>query len=443
MMSKQQFRVAFVIVMTLVAQHSVRADEFDREPINYSTSKPVNCIEDLQQRIEQGQATLKFDKRRGYLADILKELNVSPSTQMLVFSKTSLQRHRIAPDTPRALYFNDDVYVGFCQDGDVLEISAVDPQLGTVFYTLEQHAAEKPQFMRQTDNCLLCHGSTQAQGIPGNLVRSVYADPEGFPILSSGSFRIDQTSPIEKRWGGWYVTGEHGSQKHLGNLIVRGKQQPEQIDNSRGQNVTDLAPLLDVAPYLTSHSDIVALMVFEHQAMAHNLLTQASFGTRQALHYQATLNRELNEPANHRWASTLSRIKSVGEPLVKYLLFSGEARLQAPIKGTSGFAEHFVRQGPRDPQGRSLRDLDLQTRLFKYPCSYLIYSRSFDALPPDVRDYVFQRLWDILQGKDQSPEFVQLTAADRTAILEILRATKPNLPSYWDADAGKHAPETE
>ncbi len=424
-------RIVVAVLLSLALPVMLRADDFDREPINYATSQPDNCIERLKQRIDQGSATLKFDSQRGYLPSVLQELNVSTTTQMLVFSKTSLQRQRIAPETPRALYFNDDVYVGFCQAGEVLEISAVDPQLGTVFYTLEQENSDKPKFVRQTDSCLLCHGSSQSQGIPGNLVRSVFPDAGGFPILSSGSFRIDQTSPVEKRWGGWYVTGEHGTQKHLGNLIVRGKQEPEEIDNSQGHNVTDLSSRFDVSAYLTPHSDIVALMVLEHQTMAHNLLTQANFTTRQALHYQATLNRELHEPPEHRWASTLSRIKSVGEPLVKYLLFSGEARLQCPIKGTSGFAEHFARQGPRDSQGRSLRDLDLQTRLFKYPCSYLIYSPAFDALPADVRDFVLQRLWTILQGEDQSPDFAHLTAADRTAIRQILLGTKPNLPDYW------------
>lgn len=409
----------------------VRADDFDREPINYATTQPRDCIARLQQRLDQGQATLQFEESRGYLKSVLQELEVSPTSQMLVFSKTSLQRQRITPETPRALYFNDEVYVGMCQEGDVLEISAVDPDLGTVFYTLDQQQTERPKFVRQTDSCLLCHGSSQAQGIPGNLVRSVYPDASGLPILTSGSHRIDQTSPLEKRWGGWYVTGLHGSQKHLGNLIVRGRQEPETIDNSAGMNVTDLSSRINLDGYLTPHSDIVALMVLEHQTMAHNLLTQANFSTRQALHYEATLNRELHEPADHRWASTLSRIKSVGEPLVRYLLFCDEARLTAPVQGTSGFADQFVKQGPRDSQGRSLRDFELKTRMFKYPCSYLIYSASFDALPKDVRDYVLQRMWDVLTGKDASKEFSHLSVADRVAIREILTATKPNLPSNW------------
>jgi hypothetical protein len=234
-----------MVVASFGVAAGLQADDFDREPINYTTSTPDNHVSRLQQRLDLGTAALKFDGERGYLRSVLDELRISPSTQMLVFSKTSLQRQRIAPTHPRAIYFNDEVYVGFCQAGEVLEFSAVDPQLGMVFYTLEQHEDDTPKFIRQTDGCLLCHGSSQNRGVPGNLVRSVYPDAGGFPILSSGSFRIDHTSPIEKRWGGWYVSGTHGTHKHLGNLILRGRQEPEQIDNSRGHNVTDLGSRLN------------------------------------------------------------------------------------------------------------------------------------------------------------------------------------------------------
>jgi hypothetical protein len=362
-------------------------------------------------------------------------LNVSPSSQTLVFSKTSLQRQRISPRTPRSLYFNDEVYVGFCQNGEVLEISAVDPHLGTVFYVLDQEEADAPQLLRQTDNCLLCHGSSQTLGVPGHLIRSVFPDAGGSPILSAGTYRIDQTSPLEKRWGGWYVTGQHGSQKHLGNLVIRGQQVKEPVDNALGQNVTDLSSRINVENLLTPHSDIVALMVLEHQAMAHNLLVQANFAARQALHYEQTLNRELGEPADHRWNSTTSRIKSAGEPLLKYFLFSGEAPLSEPIRGSSNFAEEFAARGKRDPLGRSLRDFDLQRRIFRYPCSYLIDSPSFHALPEEMRHYVWTRLADVLSGRDQSPPFAHLTAEDRTAIREILQATSSQLPAGWAEQA--------
>lgn len=406
-------------------------DEFEREPINYSKTAPVNAVSKLQERLNREEATLEFDPHFGYLKALLKELGVPSSSQTLVFSKTSLQRNRITSRTPRSLYFNDETYIGFCQQGDVLEISAVDPQLGAVFYTLDQEPAEQPQFVRQTDNCLICHGSSQTRGVPGHLLRSVFADASGSPILSAGTYRIDQTSPFEQRWGGWYVTGQHGAQRHLGNLVIRDQKVQEPVDNSAGHNIVDLSSRLRIDDLLTPHSDLVALLVLEHQAMAHNLLTHAAFTVRQALHYEQALNRELKEPADHRWPSTTSRIKSAGEPLVKYLLFSGEARLTEPVRGSCDFASEFAAHGPRDAQGRSLREFDLQTRVFRYPCSYLITSPSFLAMHDEMKSYIWTRFAEILSGRDPSPEFAHLSRADRQAVWEILRETHPQLPAGW------------
>ena len=419
------FKICPALAVAALSAVAAWAQDFEQEPIRYSQSTPDNRVSRLMEQVESGEVRLAHEDGLGYLRSLLAELKVPASSQMLVFSKTSLQRHRISPRTPRALYFNDDVYIGFCQDGDVLEISAVDPQLGAVFYTLDQDELPRPEFRRQADSCLICHGSSQTKEIPGHVVRSVFADASGLPILSSGTYRIDQTTPLEKRWGGWYVTGTHGEQKHLGNLIVAKRTQPEDIDNTTGLNQTSLAGRFDVASYLTPHSDIVALMVLEHQTDAHNYLTRANFLTRQAMHYQETLNRELHEPAGKMWDSTKSRIKNAGEPLVEYLLFSGEAELTAPISGTSRFTEEFSQQGPRDRAGRSLRDFDLNSRLFKYPCSYLVYSPSFAALPTEVKAYVLGRMLEVLAGEDQSGKFAHLSAADRLAIGEILSDTLP------------------
>jgi hypothetical protein len=405
--------------------------DIEREPINYAKAPASNPVSQLEHRLETGTKRLAYEPGVGYLRALLHELKVPQSSQMLVFSRTSLQRHRITPQKPRAIYFNDDVYVGFCQHGDVLEITAVDPQLGSVFYSLDQKQTERPRFVRQTESCLLCHGSSQNQGFPGHLVRSVFPDGDGNPILSSGTYRIDQTSPLTQRWGGWYVSGTSGKQTHLGNLIVRDKRQPEQIDNSAGLNVTDLSRCCSTRPYLTPHSDIVALMVLEHQTEMHNRITRANFLTRIALYEEAEFNKALGRPATYRSESTVSRIQNAGEPLVKYLLFSGEAKLTEKVQGTSTFAREFVQTGPRDRQGRSLRELDLQHRLFKYPCSYLIYSAAFDGLPDPVKDYVLKRLWDILNCRDKSADFTHLTAVDRRAILDILLQTKATLPGYW------------
>lgn len=408
------------------AADAVRGQDFEQAPINYAKRTPNNAASRLFADLEAGRKTLKFDEEFGYLPALLDALRVPRSSQTLVFSKTSLQRSRIAPETPRALYFNDDVYIGYCQQGEVVEISATDDELGTVFYTLDQRETHVPLWTRQTDNCLTCHASSSTNNVPGHLIRSVYSDVQGFPILSASSYRTDQTSPLEHRWGGWYVSGTHGAQKHLGNLVIRTHDEPEAVDNSAGQNVVDLSKLVDTERYLTPHSDLVALMVLEHQAPAHNRITHANFATRQALHYEAELNRELGEPAGKRWESTTSRIKSACEPLVEYLLFCDETPLTERIAGSSRFAEEFAAPGPRDKRGRSLRELDLTKRMFRYPCSYLIYSSSFAALPKEAKSYVYRRLHEILDGGDESPKFRHLTPGDRRAVREILRDTLPD-----------------
>ena len=420
-----------IIGAAFVVVHHSAAQEFEQEPIRYSQTEPDNRVSRLMEGLKSGDAKLPFEEPFGYLRSLLSALDVPVSSQMLVFSKTSFQRNRIGPRTPRALYFNDDVYIGYCQEGDVLEVSAVDSKLGAVFYTLEQDSQLAPRFRRQTDNCLICHGSSQTKEVPGHVVRSVFSDAAGLPVLSSGTYRVDQTTPLEKRWGGWYVTGTHGDQKHLGNLIVRGRIERDEVDNSAGLNQVSLDGRFDTSKYLTPHSDIVALMVLEHQTDAHNYITRANFLTRQAMHYQQSLNRELHEPADRMWDSTKSRIKSAGEPLVEYLLFSGEAKLTAPIRGISGFAEEFAKRGPFDRQGRSLRDLDLQTRVFKYPCSYLVYSSSFAALPHEAKDYVLRRMHEVLSGQDKSDKFKHLSPADSRAICEILSDTWPD----WTANS--------
>lgn len=424
---------AVLAALPILSSSTAASDaEYEHEAIGYTTVEPSNAVTRLQQRIARGEARLQYDEKTGWLRSVLRELSVDEASQMLVFSKTSLQRSRIAPETPRAIYFNDDVYVGFCRDGEVVEVTAADPQLGAVFYTVDQRDPAKPTLTRQTDNCLICHASSaHTGGVPGHVVRSVYTDAGGFPVLSAGSFRTDQTSPLEERWGGWYVTGgTQGTAKHLGNLIVRDKSRPEAIP-PENLNVTSLADRFDTSGYLTPHSDVVALMVMEHQTAAHNKLTAANFAAKRALWDEKVLDEAFGDGADEQRESTIRRINNAAEPVVEYLLFSGEAKLSGRISGTSGFAESFAAKGPQDSKGRSLRDLDLETRLFKYPCSYLIYSAAFDGLPQQLRDRVYLRLHEILTGKDAAEKYAHLSPADRQAILEILLETKADLPEYW------------
>ena len=408
------------------------AFEYDQDPINYSNAPVNDPVAVLQRKIEKGEVRLTRDAQHGYLKSLLDELKIPVSSQVLVFSKTSFQRNRISPKTPRALYFNDDVYVGFVHGGDVLEISSTDPTQGAIFYTVAQGKDHGAKFVRQTHACLQCHdSSSMTGGVPGHVVRSVFTDNTGQPLLSAGTFRTTQESPLKERWGGWYVTGTHGKQVHLGNAFLEDEEHPEKFDTAAGANVTSLANRFDASDYLSGHSDIVALMVLEHQTQMHNLITKASYLTRIAVRDQAEMNKALGEPADRVSDSTRSRVRSAAEPLVRHMLFADEAKLTDRIEGTSTFAKDFQSVGMKDAQGRSLRDLDLTTRMFKYPCSYLVYSESFDRLPDILKEQVYSRLRAVLTGEEKSKEFAHLSDADRKAVLEILLATKRDLPDSW------------
>lgn len=400
-------------------------------PINYPTAKSTDAIARLQQQIDAGKAKLGHDERHGYLEAVLKALGVPVSSQTLVFSKTSFQRDLIAPWKPRALYFNDDLYIGWVQGGEVLEVASVDKHLGPVFYVLSQQEAAKPQFVRQTDNCLQCHEGNMTQNVPGLMVRSVYPDASGMPLFSAGTFRTTDASPWRERWGGWYVTGAHGAMRHMGNQVLRKKDEPESLDLDRGANLTDLAGKFDVSAYLANSSDVVALMVLTHQTQLHNLLTKANYEVRLALRDAEAMNKALGEKPGHEFDSTGRRIKGACEPLVKAMLFCEEQPLTDAISGSSAFAKEFAAAGPRDKAGRSLREFDLQKRLFKYPCSFLIYTDSFASLPKPAKEWIYGRLWEILSGKDAGKEFAHLPVEDRKAIREILAGTLKDLPENW------------
>jgi len=417
-----------ISALLLAGHASVTAVDLDRPPIQYGTGKTSDAITSLREKIGNGTVKLNGDGEHGYLKSLLNELDIPLSSQVLVFSKTSLQRSRIGPATPRAIYFNDEVMIGFCRQGSVLEIAAADSNLGTVFYTLDQNPAKGGAFTRQTESCLICHGSSSNQGFPGHLIRSVSVDRTGELVLPRGSKRVDHSTPLEDRWGGWYVTGTSGKQGHMGNQVVGGWSGRE---NAGGANVTELKNFFTIANYPTPHSDLIALMVLEHQCEAHNRLTRANYLTRMALYEQADLNKAFGEPANKRSEGITRRINMACESVVQYLLFCEEAKLTEPVCGTSDFAKEFAARGPFDSRHRSLRDFDLKTRMFRYPMSYLVYSILFDGLPTEAKERIYLRLWEVLIGRDRSKEFAHLADADRRAIREILRETKPGLPAYW------------
>jgi hypothetical protein len=401
---------------------------YDREYpwLRYNETKPQDAIAKLAARLARGEARLEYKAGRGYLDSLLANLGIDPASQTLVFSRTSLQSRRIKPETPRAIYFNDDVYVAFVQDGPI-EIASADPQLGVVYYLLEQTVSPNT-FERQSDRCLACHDSYSLSGggVPRFIVGSGYTGPAGQLVSHEGWILVTDKTPLKSRWGGWYVTGEQGDQQHLGNVIIRSYDDFPRLDSLRVGNLENLDGLFDTKPYLTNKSDIVALLVLEHQVNAQNAIVRLAYDARSALYDEAAQRAGAGGESGELSAPTQERITAAAEPLLQTFLFSGQIEYTAPIDGQREFQKQFASRAVRDSQGRSLRDFDLRKHLFKYPLSYEIYSPAFDALPAAAKNVVYRRLGEILHGDDRSEPYADLTADDRAAILEILRDTKPD-----------------
>jgi len=389
----------------------------DHAAIQYSTRATRNAIVRLNERIAQGELQLAFDAPpRGYLQSVLKALDISSSSQMLVFSENSLQRAHISKATPRAIYFNDTVAVSWAKGADTVEATVLDATQGVHFYSMAQNPQQKPQFVRRTD-CLECHLMPQTYGVPGLFAMSVLPLSDNKNEYAQG-WATDHRTPIDDRWGGWYVTGMQVPARHLGNVPV--------MHVPRSYVRADVAPTLaagtgafDTSAYLAPHSDVVALLVLNHQTHMTNLLIRLGWEARVAEHDAA------------RTGVAPPPVRDTVRELVDYLLFVDEAPLPSVVRGSSSFAQEFSSRGPRDSKGRSLRELDLTRRLLRYPCSYMIDTETFDALPPAARSQVYERLWEVLSGKVSDKAYAGLSFADRRDIIEILRETRSGLPAYF------------
>jgi hypothetical protein len=388
--------------------------------IKYSTSSLNNAVVEVNKKLQDGALQLTFEGRSGFLRSALEALQIPVDSQLLVFSRASLQGRQINEQNPRALFFNDRVALGWVRDGAIIEVAAHDETAGVVFYTLEQRTDATPgppQFKRAFE-CLGCHMAGDTLGVPGLLMFSTTRpDPsQGFSLPRA----VDQTDSLARRFGGWFVTGSAGSAEHMGNQVAALDGRARQINSVEG--------LFDQDGYRSHSSDIIAHLVFTHQVGMTNLLTRASWQARAA----DPLLHPPFAPGPGEEERIATMMSGVASEVVDYLLFIDETKLNDRVRGGSGFAERFSAIGPRDRKGRSLHELDLNRRLMKYPCSYLIYSPAFDALPPRAKDPIYRRLWQVLSGQEQDERYrLALSLADRQSIVEILRDTKKDLPPYF------------
>ena len=400
----------------------------DHPAIQYTNGPVDNVVAELNARLEAGELDLRWEGRSGYLRSVLDAFDLRVESQVLAFSPTSFQTEYIEFDNPRAVYFTDNVALGWVRGAEVLEIAAFDRTQGSVFYTLPQTPDEEPRFERR-ETCLACHLSWDTLGVPGLQVMSMFPLSKDPNAYASGHF-VDHRSRLEDRWGGWYVTGTHGDTAHMGNVEVKDVDDPHATFGVVPPVLESMEGRFDIEGYPTPYSDIVALLVLDHQVHMTNLITRIGWEARRVAFRESQV-----APEDRGRSTDDGRFREIVDEaaveLVDYLLFVDEAPLPAGIGGAAGFAEAFAARGPHDGGGRTLREISLDGRLFRYPCSYLIYSDAFDALPDVALDAIYRRLWAVLSGEVTGSPYVQLTPADRQAIVEILRETKPGLPDYF------------
>jgi hypothetical protein len=401
--------------IALSAQFTDFAFDLDHPAVQYRSRAVTDRITELNERLQSGQDKLAFETRTGYLRPLLDALHIPVESQIAVFSKTSLQRDRITPSNPRTIFFNDSISVAWVRGG-FIEVAVQDPQQGGVFYLLEQVWTPLPRLVRQ-DGCLGCHYAAITLGVPGFLANSIPSGTDGKTMPWLGNYVTDHRSPLEERWAGWYVTGRVGASRHLGNAPITDKNADDLTIVDANLNLSTLSMRFDTSAYLSPHSDAVALLVFNHQVRMMNLLTRIGWEARVLAHDGRTVD------------AAATALRDAAAEVVDYMLFVDEARLNG-VQGSTGFAKTFSAQGPRDSKGRSLRDLDLQTRLLRYPCSYLIYSAAFDQLPPSAKQAIYTHMWNVLSGRERAAKYARLSNADRQAIIEIVRDTKTDLAHF-------------
>lgn len=379
---------------------------YDQEypEVRYAQSEPSSALAEFARAVNNRELRLNFHSDRGWLDATLEALGIDAASQVLVFSKTSLQIEGVTPQTPRAIYFNDEIYAAWVPGQQSIELASLDRDLGPVFYTLSQ--TRRPAVERRYGVCLSCHDSMTLTGggVPRLITGSGYVDKRGRIVGHEGWIVTSDRTPLRSRWGGWYVTGMHGEQTHLGNIAVDNIYDLEDLESLRNGNHADLSEQIDASPYMSNKSDIVALLVLDHQTTVQNAIVRLSWDVRQQLDADI-------------------------EPVVRALVMSGTAQFTQPISGTAGFENVFTGGALRDTAGRSLRDLDLQTRLFRYPLSFVINSPAFSALPNEVRRAVLLRIRDELTGEASTLADLPGDAQSRSAAWEILLATQPDLAS--------------
>jgi hypothetical protein len=391
--------------------------EFQQAPHNYWSRPLRDPVTQLKADLEGGRIELDRTNERAFLVSLLKALRVPTTSQILVFSTTSLQLRLISPANPRALYFNEDVHVGYIPGGRI-EVVSMDPELGGIFYIFDIPRGSDPIRLDRSDRCMNCHVNEDTEEVPGLVIRSVLPGPSGGSLKAFRGGRTGHGIPFAERFGGWYVTGAGPLTNHWGNLV--GQYSPGGSGPAR--RVVAPGSAFDFARYAAPSSDVLPHLLHEHQVGFMNRIIHAAYRTRACL----------QEGAGQLSPEHGQLLDEHAESIVRYLLFADEAPLPAGgLAGDPLYKQDFLALKKAARDGSSLRDFDLQTRLFRHRCSYMIYSAPFQKLTDPIKSRIYTRLQAALSQNQAQDAFSYLGADEKSAIRRILQETLPALPAGW------------
>jgi len=391
--------------------------EFRKPPHNYLTHEAKDRFAGLLKQIQSGEVKLDTSNDKTFLTSILAALDIPVSSQIMVFSASSLQSEIINPRNPRALYFNEDTYVGFVPNGKV-EVISMDPTHAAIFYIFDglRPGGALPNIAR-SEKCFNCHAGNATRRVPGLIAESLLPMASG---ASLETYRRDEQGhqiPLEQRFGGWHLTGGHHIPTTHANLmgVATEAGKFDKVSAKPGE-------MWDIDRHLLPTSDILPNLLHEHQLGFENRVFHAAYVMRQLL-------------ADGRGSlpfSAKAEVEKLAEELARYVLFSDEAKLpREGIEGDTNFMRDFARNRKPAKSGLALKDFDLKSRIFKHRASYMLYTESWEKLPTVLKDRVYYKMAEGLREQNPGPIGAHIPVEEKRAIRSILKETLPGLPNWW------------
>jgi hypothetical protein len=392
-----------------------RVVDFKAAPHSYLEAQPKDRFAELQEKVQKGEVKLDTTNDKAFLTSLLEALNIPISSQIMVFSASSLQSEIINPRNPRSLYFNEDTYIGWVPNG-LVEIIAADPEMGPIFYVYDRLRPGGPvPGVQRSTKCMNCHAGNATRRLPGLIAESLLVSQAGSSLETYRRDVQGHQIPLEDRFGGWHLTGDHNLSSHKANVM--GLARNGKIEKT----AVPPGQFSDLGLHLLPTSDILPHLIHEHQIGFENRLVYAIYTVRQLKH----------ENRGMLGGAAKAEIEERAQELARYIMFADEAKFPSRgITGDPAYAQDFLRDRKVTKAGLSLKDFDMKTRMFKHRCSFMLYTDTWKQAPKELKERIYYHMALYLREQPDS-QHAHLSPPERMAIRGILKETMTDLPAWW------------